>query len=199
MLDDEYVPDPHESKVARDALERYSGSSPEEFGDFILLTNFSNYVKEFSELSGQPVREGGVMLSCHWPEKNISILDFKVGSPAAALAIDAILYISRACLMLGMCGNLRRKYQIGDYLLPVAAIRGEGTSDFYFPQEVPALSNFVIQRALSETLDDKKQLTTLESSFYKYQILEFNEAFRSSLIANKVQVEMECYFICCRL
>lgn len=194
-LDNEYVPDPHEAKVAKDALERYSGSKPDEFCDFILLTNFSNYVKEFSDISGQPIHEGGVMLSCHWPEKNVSILDFKVGSPAAALAIDLLSFTRpRALLMLGMCGGLRRKYQIGDYLLPVAAIRGEGTSDFYFPSEVPALSNFVIQKALSETLDEKGRayhIGIVHSTNIRFW--EFNDEFRTSLINNKVQgIEMEC-------
>ena len=191
----EYFENPHEARVARDALERYSGSAPEEFGDYILLTNFSGYVKEFSEISGQPIKEGGVMLSCHWPEKNISILDFKVGSPAAALAIDLLAFTDpKACLMLGMCGGLRRKYTIGDYLLPVAAIRGEGTSDFYFPPEVPALSNFVIQKALSEMLDGKDRvyhIGIVHSTNIRFW--EFNEEFRNKLISNKVQgIEMEC-------
>jgi AMP nucleosidase len=194
-LDPEYMADPLEAKVARDALERYSGSAPEEFGEYVLLTNFSNYVKEFSEISGQPVREGGVMLSCHWPEKNISILDFKVGSPAAALAIDLLAFTDiKGCLMLGMCGGLRRKYNIGDYLLPVAAIRGEGTSDFYFPPEVPALTNFVIQRALSEILDREKRvyhIGIVHSTNIRFW--EFNDEFRRKLIENKVQgIEMEC-------
>ena len=190
-----YEEDPHEAKVARDALERYSGSSPDEFCDFVLLTNFSNYVIEFSKISGQPLKQGGVMLCCHWPEKNMSILDFKVGSPAAALVIDLLSFTKpRACLMLGMCGGLRRKYKIGDYLLPVAAIRGEGTSDFYFPPEVPALSNFIIQKALSDILDRKKRtyhIGIVHSTNIRFW--EFSDEFRQTLICNRVQgIEMEC-------
>ncbi|MFA6119675.1 MAG: hypothetical protein WC688_07165 [Parachlamydiales bacterium] len=59
-----------------------------------------------------------------------------------------------------MCGGLRRKYNIGEYLVPVAAIRGEGTSDYYFPQEVPALANFLMQKAVTEVLEEKKNIFT---------------------------------------
>jgi len=191
----DYAPDPHEAKVAKDALERYSGSAPEDFCDYVLLTNFSNYVREFSAISGQPICEGGVMQCCHWPEKNISILDFKVGSPAAALVIDLLSFTNpKACLMLGMCGGLRRKYQIGEYLLPVAAIRGEGTSDFYFPPDVPALANFLIQKALSDVLDRKKSvyhIGIVHSTNIRFW--EFSDSFRQKLIDERVQgIEMEC-------
>lgn len=187
--------DPLEEKVARDTLERYSGSHPDAFQENILLTNFFNYVEIFSKISGQPIHEGGIMASAHWEEKNISILDFKVGSPAAALAIDTLSFIKpKACLMLGMCGGLRKKYKLGDYLLPVAAIRGEGTSDCYFPPQVPALSNFVIQKAIADTLE------SLSTNFHigivhstNIRFWEFNEDFRRMLIDELVQgVEMEC-------
>lgn len=184
-----------EEKVARDTLERYSGSHPDEFQPYILLTNFSNYVEDFSKLSGQEIQYGSTMAACHWPDKKISILDFKVGSPAAALAIDVLSFIHpKACLMLGMCGGLRRKYKIGDYLLPVAAIRGEGTSDCYFPPQVPALSNFLIQKALSDTLEKEKtkyHIGIVHSTNIRFW--EFKEDFRQMLIDQLVQgVEMEC-------
>lgn len=187
--------DPLEEKIARDTLERYSGSHPDQFQKHILLTNFSSYVKHFSEMCNAKICEGSTMASCHCPEKKVSILDFKVGSPAAALAIDMLAFLHpKACLMLGMCGGLRRKYEIGDYLLPVAAIRGEGTSDFYFPQQVPALSNFVIQKALAEVLDKKKatyHIGTVHSTNIRFW--EFDQHFRQQLIDQRVQgIEMEC-------
>jgi AMP nucleosidase len=37
-------------------------------------------------------------------------------------------------------------------ILPIAAIRGEGTSDDYFPAEVPALPAFSLQKAISTTI-----------------------------------------------
>ena len=51
-------------------------------------------------------------------------------------------------LFLGKCGGLK-KTKLGDFLLPIAAIRGEGTSNQYLPAEVPALPSFRLQKAVS--------------------------------------------------
>ncbi len=184
-----------EEKIAHDTLERYAGSKPGDFQPYVLLTNFPSYVRRFAEFSGQPFLQGSMMSVGHWPAEGISILDFKVGSPAAALAIDLLSFIRpKGCLMLGMCGGLRGKFKVGDYLLPIAAIRGEGTSDFYFPPQVPALSNFVIQKCLSEVLDEKGieyHIGITHSTNIRFW--EFSEAFRNQLIAERVQgIEMEC-------
>jgi len=184
-----------EKKIAHDTLERYSGSPVELFQPLILLTNFPHYVDHFSKLSRQKTYEGSLMKVCHWKKKGITILDHKVGSPAAALAVDLLSYQEpRACLMLGMCGGLRKRYKIGDYLLPIAAIRGEGTSDFYLPANVPAMSNFTIQKAISEVLEaeDKKFHIGISHST-NIRFWEFNDKFKQQLIEEKVQaIEMEC-------
>ncbi|MBF0431741.1 MAG: AMP nucleosidase [Fibrobacteria bacterium] len=184
-----------EEKIARDTLERYSGSDFDLFQPQILLTNFPHYVDHFSNLCASPVYEGSLMKACHWKKRGISILDYKVGSPAAALAIDLLSFVNpRACLMLGMCGGLRKRYKIGDYLLPVAAIRGEGTSDFYLPPNVPAMSNFTIQKELSEVMEaENKTCHVGITHSTNIRFWEFNQEFRSQLLAEKVQaIEMEC-------
>lgn len=184
-----------ESEVAEDLLERYSGSHPSQFQPYILLTNFPHYVTHFGELTGTKPVEGSMMKACHWPEEGISILDFKVGSPAAALAIDILSFTRpRGCLMLGMCGGLRRKYKVGDFLLPVAAIRGEGTSEFYFPSQVPALSNFVIQKCTADVMDRQgKEFHIGICHSTNIRFWEFDPRFRQLLIDERVQgIEMEC-------
>ena len=48
-------------------------------------------------------------------------------------------------------GNQKKvdsKNEVGDLILPIAAIRGEGTSNDYFPSEVPALPSFALQKAI---------------------------------------------------
>jgi len=60
----------------------------------------------------------------------------------------------KAALFLGKCGGLKKKNKIGDLILPIAAIRGEGTSEDYFPSEVPALPAFALQKAVSTTIRD---------------------------------------------
>lgn len=127
--------DPHEAQIARDTLERYSGSEIDRFGSYLLLTNFSRYIHAFAEHYQVPLMQGSMFTAAHAPDLDISIVDFKLGSPAAALIVDLCSFVPKikASLMLGMCGGLRRHYHIGDYMIPVASIRGDGTSDFYFP------------------------------------------------------------------
>lgn len=186
----------HEAKIARETLERYSGSEVERFGSFLLLTNFSRYIRDFAEKYQVPLMEGSMFTAAHAPELDISIVDFKLGSPAAALIIDLVSFLPniKAGLMLGMCGGLRRHYNVGDYFLPVASIRGDGTSDFYFPPEVPALGNFLMQKAASEVLDkDNAAYHIGIAHTTNIRFWEFNEAFKQKLIETKAQaIEMEC-------
>lgn len=195
-MDDFYEEvDPREEKIARDTLERYSGSSVDDFQPYLLITNFPKYVDYFAESRNLPVVEGAMFKVAHSPKEDISILDFKIGSPAAALVIDLIAFLPiKASLLLGMCGGLRRGYTVGDYFIPVASIRGEGTSDFYFPPEVPALANFVVQKMVTNVLDNERVTYhvgithTTNKRFW-----EFNNRFRKSLQRTRAQaIEMEC-------
>jgi AMP nucleosidase len=131
----------------------------------------------------------------HCPKDEVSILDFKIGSPAAALVVDICSFLPiRASILLGMCGGLRRRYQIGEYLVPIASIRAEGTSDFYFPIEVPALANFLMQRAVTRLLDLEKSTYHIGISYTtNMRFWEFNEEFKTRLKNTKAQgIEMEC-------
>jgi AMP nucleosidase len=184
-----------EIQVAKDSLERYSGSPVEEFKDYVLLTNFPKYVEYFAQSRNVKIYQGSMFTAAHCKKDNISILDFKIGSPSAALVVDLCSYLPiQACLLLGMCGGLRRRYKLGDYLIPVAAIRGEGTSDYYFPIEVPALANFLIQRAVSEILDEEKATYHIGITHTtNKRFWEFDEDFKNRLKANRSQsIEMEC-------
>ncbi len=112
-----------EEQIARDTLERYSGSDPDAYQKYVLLTNFPHYVHYFAESRGVEVFEGSMFKVAHCPRDEVSILDFKIGSPAAALVVDlcAQLPIIATCV-LGMCGGLRRSYSVGDYFVPIANI-----------------------------------------------------------------------------
>lgn len=184
-----------EAQIARDSLERYSGSNMEDFGSYLLLTNFPRYVKYFAESRGVPMIEGSMFKVAHSPKEDISILDFKMGSPVAALVVDLCSFLPfKACLMLGMCGGLRRRYQVGEYFVPIAGIRGEGTSDFYYPPEVPALANFLMQRSVTQVLDDLKVNYHIGITHTtNIRFWEFNEEFKNRLKASRAQaIEMEC-------
>jgi len=141
-------------EIVNNWLPRYTGEKLENFGKYILLTNFSNYVKLFAEWHNTPVVGEGRPMQCA-TANGITIINFGMGSPGAATIMDLISAISpSAVLFLGKCGGLKKRNKIGDLILPIAAIRGEGTSDDYFPKEVPALPAFALQKAISTTIRD---------------------------------------------
>lgn len=133
-------------------LPRYTGRGLKDFGKYILLTNFNNYVDFFAEKNGVEVMgKDKAMPSASFD--GITIINFGMGSANAATIMDLLSAIEpKACLFLGKCGGLKKKNELGDFILPLAAIRGEGTSDDYFPPEVPALPAFTLQRAVSSTI-----------------------------------------------
>lgn len=139
-------------EIVEDWFYRYTGLYPDECGKFVLLTNFSNYLDIFSELTNEPV----MGLNKNMPNvthEDITMINFSMGSPNAATIMDLLSSVKpQAVLFLGKCGGLKKKSQIGDMVLPIAAIRGEGTSNDYLPPEVPALPAFSLQRAVSSTI-----------------------------------------------
>ena len=141
-------------EIVNNWLPRYTGEPLENFGKYILLTNFSNYVTLFAEWNNVPVLGKDRPFQCATAD-GITIINFGMGSPGAATVMDLLSAISpKAVLFLGKCGGLKRRNKIGDLILPIAAIRGEGTSADYFPPEVPALPAFALQKAISTTIRD---------------------------------------------
>lgn len=184
-----------EEQFAKETLERYAGCSAEAFQPELILTNFPQYVEYFAKTRGVKLEEGSMFKVAHSPKEGVSILDFKIGSPAAALVIDLCSFLPiKAAVLLGMCGGLRRRYKVGEYLVPVASIRDEGTSNFYFPPEVPALANFLMQKAVTDVLDTQKSIYHIGITFTSnMRFWEFNEEFKNRLKATKAQAyEMEC-------
>ena len=140
--------------IVKNWLPRYTGMPLKEFGKYILLTNFHNYVDLFAEWNGVKIYGEGFPMQCATAD-DITIINFGMGSPGAATIMDLLSAINpRAVLFLGKCGGLKKRNKIGDLILPIAAIRGEGTSNDYFPPEVPALPAFALQKAVSTTIRD---------------------------------------------
>lgn len=141
-------------EIVENWLPRYTKRELKDFTEYILLTNFNNYVEKFAEWHNVPVLgRDGTMLNAS--ANGITIINFGMGSPNAALIMDILSAINpKAVLFLGKCGGLRSKNKVGDYILPSAAIRGEGTSNDYFPPEIPALPAFNMQRAVSSNIRD---------------------------------------------
>ncbi len=144
-------------EIVKNWLPRYTGRELHEFGEYIILTNFSKYIQLFAEWNKVEV----VGMDKPMPSataNNITIINFGMGSPLAATVMDLLSAIKpHAALFLGKCGGLKKKNEIGDFVLPIAAIRGDGTSNDYFPAEVPALPSFALQKAISTTIREHQQ------------------------------------------
>ena len=144
-------------EIVNNWLPRYTGRELKDFTPYILLTNFDNYVKMFAQWHKVPILgEDKPMMNAS--ADGITIINFGMGSPNAATMMDLLSAVTpHAVLFLGKCGGLKKKSEVGDFILPIAAIRGEGTSDDYFPKEVPALPSFALQKAISTTIRDYGQ------------------------------------------
>ncbi len=138
-------------------LPRYTGEILENFGQYILLTNFRNYVDCFAKWHNVDVVGVERSMQCATAE-GITIINFGMGSANAATVMDLLTAINpKGVLFLGKCGGLKKKNTVGDLILPIAAVRGEGTSDDYMPPEVPALPAFALQKAISTTIREHHQ------------------------------------------
>jgi AMP nucleosidase len=144
----------NKNEIVSNWLPRYTGVALEDFGQHVLLTNFGGYLDVFAKLTGAQVvgRDRPMPSATH---DGITMINFGMGSANAATVMDLLsAYSPKAVLFLGKCGGLKKKNQLGDLVLPIAAIRGEGTSNDYLPPEVPALPAFALQRAVSTMIRD---------------------------------------------
>jgi AMP nucleosidase len=141
-------------EIVKNWLPRYTKRPLEDFAEYILLTNFDKYVELFAQYFEVPVLGYDANMTSA-TANGMTIINFGMGSPNAAIIMDLLGAIKpKACLFLGKCGGIDKKNKIGDFVLPLAAIRGEGTSNDYYPPEVPALPAFMLQRAVSSAIRD---------------------------------------------
>ena len=169
-------------EIVANWLPRYTGEKLENFGQYILLTNFSNYVTMFAALHDVTITGLDKPMQCA-TAGNITIINFGMGSPTAATIMDLLSAIEpKAVLFLGKCGGLKKRNKIGDLILPIAAIRGDGTSNDYFPPEVPALPAFALQKAISTTIREY-EFDYWTGTVYttNRRVWEHDEAFKTKL------------------
>ena len=178
--------------IVADWLPRYTRRPLEEFPNYILLTNFNSYVELFAQMYDVEMIRNANMPSAL--ADGIMIINFGMGSPNAALIMDVLSAVHpQAVIFLGKCGGLRDKNKVGDYILPTAGIRGEGTSIDYFPPEIPSLPAFSIERALSSNIRDRaKDYWTGTVYTTNRRVWEHDEEFREYLrMTRALGVDME--------
>jgi len=140
-------------EIAQNWLPRYTGKEIDEFGDYLLLTNFDNYVTKFAEMFSCDISGEGRPMQAATNSKGLSIINFGIGSANAATIMDLLIARNpKGVLFLGKCGGLKRSTELGHFILPMAAIRGEGTSNDYMRPEVPALPSFKLHKFVSDKI-----------------------------------------------
>jgi AMP nucleosidase len=180
-------------EIVDDWLPRYTGTTLGEFGDFILLTNFHGYLELFSKWFNVPIMgKDRAMPSVTF--ERITLINFGMGSPNAATIMDLLSAIGpKAALFLGKCGGLKKKCKVGDMIIPIAAIRGEGTSDDYFPERVPALPAFNLQKVMSTVIHNhRKNYWTGTVYTTNRRVWEYDELFKEHLrVTRAIAIDME--------
>jgi AMP nucleosidase len=145
-------------EIATNWLPRYTGTPVNEFGDYILLTNFSSAIEQFAERFDVPIKGQDRPMQTATNKNGLSIIKYGIGSPNAALIMDLLIARRpKGVLFLGKCGGLKASTEIGHFILPIAAIRGDGTSNDYFPPEVPALPSFKLHKFISDKILERGQ------------------------------------------
>ncbi len=180
-------------EIVNNWLPRYTGKSLRSFGNFFLLTNYLYYVELFAKWNNVKV-EGKDKNMPSATADGITIINFGMGSPNAATVMDLVSAVSpNAVLFLGKCGGLKRKNKLGDLILPIAAIRSDGTSNDYLPNEVPALPAFKLQSAISATIN-RYNLEYYTGTVYttNRRVWEFDERFKKYLVKTRAMaIDME--------
>jgi len=174
-------------------LPRYTGNPLENFGEYILLTNFYHYMELFCEEMDTEIVDPNAVMQCANAD-SITMINFGMGSANAATVVDLLAAVEpKAVLFLGKCGGLKKKNQLGDLILPIAAIRGEGTSDDYLPPKVPALPAFSLQRAVSTTIRNHGQDYWTGTVFTtNRRVWEHDEVFKEHLrTMRSMAIDME--------
>ena len=144
-------------EIAKNWLPRYTGMPLEMFGDYILITNFKDYVTKFADRFNCDVYGEGRAMQASTNSDGLTIINYGIGSPNAATIMDLLVAAKpKGVLFLGKCGGLKNSSEIGNFILPIGAIRGDGTSNDYFPPEVPALPSFKLHKFVSDIIIEKE-------------------------------------------
>ncbi len=181
-------------QIAADMLERYTGTSPGDFQKQIILTNFGYYMERFRSLCGDSETHGSAMSVVHSEKMGVSIVNFSIGSPNAAIIIETLATVDpKAVLFLGITGGLHRSLEVGDFIVPTAAIRDEGASKHFMPPRVPALPTFKVQKFVSQIIMEKGyDYRTGVVHTTDYRFWEFDEKFKAELYEERaLAIDME--------
>jgi len=180
-------------EIVNNWLPRYTGKPLESFGKYFLLTNFNLYVDLFARWNKVEV-EGRDKNMPSATADGITIINFGMGSPNAATVMDLLSAVDpHAVIFLGKCGGLKKKNRLGDLIVPIAAIRSDGTSNDYLPIEVPALPALRIQIAISSVINRyRREYWTGTVYTTNRRVWEYDARFKKYLVKTRAMaIDME--------
>ena len=171
------------TEITRNWLPRYTGMPLDKFGEYILVTNFGDYVRRFANMFGCKIYGEDRAMQAATNDSGLTIINYGIGSSNAATIMDLLTAVMpKGVLFLGKCGGLKKSTEIGHFILPIAAIRGEGTSDDYFPPQVPALPSFKLHKFVSDkVLEHGVDYRTGVIYTTNRRVWEHDEAFHKKL------------------
>ena len=181
-------------EIAINWLPRYTGMPLEKFGDYILITNFKDYVEKFAERFSVEIYGEGRAMQAATNDDGLTIINYGIGSPNAATIMDLLVAVQpKGVLFLGKCGGLKDSSEIGNFILPISAIRGDGTSNDYFPPEVPALPSFKLHKFVSDIIIEKESSYRTGVIFTtNRRVWEHDKQFKKRLkLTTAIGVDME--------
>lgn len=85
----------------------------------------------------------------------VSVCSTGIGGPSAAIAVEELIQCGAdTFIRVGTSGGIDLKVVGGDLLIASAAIRSEGTSHEYIPDDYPAVADFDVVCALKAAADE---------------------------------------------
>jgi AMP nucleosidase len=180
-------------EITANWLPRYTGVKAEDMSDYILLTNFNEYLHRFVAMTGGHIVDANRSMPSAQGQ-GITMINFGMGSPNAATISDLLSIVQpKAILFLGKCGGLKQRTKDGDFIVPIGAIRGEGASDSYFPAEVPSLPAFMLQRATSHIIRNRNHDYWTGTVYTtNRRVWEHDDAFKEYLrMTRAMAIDME--------
>lgn len=150
---------PERMALSLDRLSHYTGTPAESFQRHVLFTNYAMHVESFLERfpdAERPDRDGVQMPAYHHPREGgdgVTLVNIGVG-PANAKTVTDHLAVLRpdTMIMIGHCGGLRNRQELGDFVLATAYQRADHVLDEVLPADVPVIPSLRLNGYLMDAL-----------------------------------------------
>ena len=192
---------PERMELSLNRLSHYTGTEAESFQRYVLFTNYHMHVEAFLELFPDCIKpnRGDVQMPAYHHvldgHTGVTLVNIGVGPSNAKTITDHVAVLRPdLMMMIGHCGGLRNRQEIGDFVLGTTYLRADQVLDHVLPPHVPIVSNFQLNQLLYEELGRRELPFRMGTVFTtSNRNWEFNQ--RSPLsdisMARAVAVDME--------